>query len=280
MNQRGNDHGDMMRTSRRRSIAVTAALTLAILSTFAARVQAQTVSRVALLGTVLSVQGERPIGGARVELVGTGNMTTTDTFGVFALWDILPGRYRLMIRALGFAPLDVPLVVPTEGLDGLDILLPTTLAQVEINAAALPREAHLREFHQRRKAGWGRYMDSTMLHASGPTMWATQLVARIPFMRIVDFKTDATSGRTFAGRQRGTMTLRGGTTPRDCFPQIIVDNVVYYASRLGEPPLDITFLTSGPPVVAAEYYTASQVPAEFDKGGRAVCGALVLWTQR
>lgn len=269
-----------MWTDRCRSIAVAAALTLASMTTIpeSARAQ-QTASRVALLGTVLAEQGERPIAGAQVELVGNGNMTTTDSSGVFALWDIVPGRYRLMVRALGFAPLDVPLVVPVDGLDALEILLPPTLGRVEVRAGGIPREAHLRGFDQRRRWGSGRFMDSTRLHAYGPMQWATQLTANTPFLRIVRFESIFGSGYTFAGRRRGAVSLRGDVRS-ECYPHIIVDNVVMYANGIGELPLDISFLTGGPPVVASEYYAASQVPAEFDKGGLAVCGALVLWTQR
>ncbi|BAH38160.1 MAG TPA: carboxypeptidase-like regulatory domain-containing protein [Gemmatimonas aurantiaca] len=262
-----------------KSIAVAALLVLAILTTSTAKVEAQTASRVALLGTVLAEQGERPIAGAQVELVGNGNMTTTDSSGVFALWDILPGRYRLLIRALGFAPLDIPLVVPDDGLDALEVLLPPTLGRVEVKAGGVPREAHLRGFDQRRRWGWGRFMDSTRLHAYGPMQWATQLTTNTPFLRIVRFESIYGSGYTFAGRRRGAISLRGDVRS-ECYPHIIVDNVVMYANGIGESPLDIGFLTGGPPVVASEYYSAAQVPAEFDKGGQAVCGALVLWTQR
>jgi len=79
-----------------------------------------------------------------------------------------------------------------------------------------------------------------------------------------------------------TQTLRGDVTdrmmgaPPACYVQVIMDNIVRYKSAVGEALLDIG-LVDAATIDAMEYYSVSQLPVEFNRGGNAPCGTLVIW---
>ncbi len=52
--------------------------------------------------------------------------------------------------------------------------------------------------------------------------------------------------------------------------------VVRYASRVDEPLFDVSSIDPGT-VAAVEFYSVSQLPARFNRGGNAPCGTLVIW---
>ena len=57
----------------------------------------------AIAGTVRDSTG-RPIGYARVDLVGTSHMAQAARDGSYQLTDLRPGIYRLRVRFLGYRP--------------------------------------------------------------------------------------------------------------------------------------------------------------------------------
>ena len=61
--------------------------------------------------------------------------------------------------------------------------------------------------------------------------------------------------------------------------RVYVDGVLKYNTQAGETLFDVTNY-DGPQIVAAEVYTAAQLPAEFNRLGTASCGAILLWTRR
>lgn len=56
-------------------------------------------------GSVASVRTERPVVGATIEIVETGQSVRTDSLGRFELSDTPVGVYQLRVRALGFRPI-------------------------------------------------------------------------------------------------------------------------------------------------------------------------------
>lgn len=62
-------------------------------------------------GTVLAAGTDAPLEGAQVLLVGTERRAVADARGRFVITGIMPGVWRLQVRAIGHAPLIVPDVV-------------------------------------------------------------------------------------------------------------------------------------------------------------------------
>lgn len=56
-------------------------------------------------GRVIAAITERPVVGAAVQLIETGQATTTDSLGTFELAEVPVGVYQLRVRALGYAPI-------------------------------------------------------------------------------------------------------------------------------------------------------------------------------
>ncbi|HEY0931893.1 MAG TPA: carboxypeptidase-like regulatory domain-containing protein [Gemmatimonas sp.] len=235
-------------------------------------------------GAVLSSQSNRPIANAEV-VVGTRSIRT-DSAGRFTL-SVTAGRQQFIVRAVGFEEISEMLDIPASGIEDAEITMEpiTELQRVETRADPLANSPNLRGFEERRRMGLGRFIDSTVLNPMGDTrQWASVILTRVPGLRLMAY-----GGRRAFAVGRGAISVNlvpsGDATdrllgaPGACYVQIIIDGILRYGSRLNESLFDANF-AGGEKIIAAEYYTVSQLPAEFNRGGNAPCGALVLWTQR
>ncbi|MDB4893025.1 MAG: hypothetical protein JWL61_4880, partial [Gemmatimonadetes bacterium] len=75
---------------------------LVVLSLFAASAAAQAQGPGRIVGRVLSAEGNRPVGGATVVIVGTSVGTVTDTAGRYTLANVAAGTRRIQARRIGF----------------------------------------------------------------------------------------------------------------------------------------------------------------------------------
>src|SRR5258705_2093047 len=66
---------------------------------------ADTVATGAIIGELIDSSSGKPISQAQVSLRGTTRRTTTDMSGSFAFRALLPGRYVLEARRIGYEPL-------------------------------------------------------------------------------------------------------------------------------------------------------------------------------
>ncbi|HCT57915.1 MAG TPA: carboxypeptidase-like regulatory domain-containing protein [Gemmatimonas aurantiaca] len=271
--------------ARRGLRALGAALCLCVLAVD--RLDAQRIIGTAKLSGVVLVDSlERPIAGAEVILHSVGLSARSDSAGEFAFSNLPTGRHRLTVRAVGYQSVAVDLDIPAEGLENLDLLLrpaATELKRVDVRAKAVPH--YLADFESRRNLGIGRFMDSTTLWTHGdPSQWAQRLVEQTPGLRAVGYGASkalvTTRGiGTFRRLPSGDVSDVQRGARQACYARIIVDGVIRYNSQNEEGLFDVTNW-SGPPFVAAEFYTSAQLPAEFNRLGTVSCGALVLWTRR
>lgn len=248
-----------------------------------------------LKGSVLIDPSEKPIPDAQIELNaqtgGGGNKAISpvrsDSSGIFVLAELHEGRYRMIVRAVGFQTLTVDIDVPSAGLDGVDVLLQpasTTalLPGVNVKAASGMRSFMLNAFDERRKLGTGQFLDSTTLIAGGDgKRWASVIAERISGVRLISYGGRRSFASTrgmisFEKTPRGDSMDRQQGAPAGCYVQVIIDGIQRYGSRMEEPLLDVSGLSG--PFVAAEYYSVSQTPSQFNRSGNAPCGTLVLWT--
>ncbi|HEY0931891.1 MAG TPA: carboxypeptidase regulatory-like domain-containing protein [Gemmatimonas sp.] len=261
------------------------ALLTAFLPLWVAPSPARTVQDVPISGTVRAAVSQRPVAGAEVSIVGTDRQVRSDSAGRFTLTVARPGPVRITARAIGHREHSIEVEVTSRGLDDLVIPLEpiTELQQVETRADPLRGKPNLRAFEERRKFGTGRFLDSIQLGYPDPLLWSNLLPQRIPGLRIVTVG----SKRVYAGSRgivslnrmpRGDQVDQANRAPIACYITVIVDGVRLYGGGPDESLLDITRLGLGR-LLAAEYYSVSQLPPQYNSTGTAVCGTLMLWTQ-
>jgi len=200
------------------------------------------------------------VAGAQVILPSDGRQVVTDSGGSYLVGGIPPGAHHVVVRALGFRPVEFSVTLH-EGHQSLeDIQLDVApgvqeLAPVTIAAPAASKVSYrLVDFERRRHTGRGHYLDDTQIKQSG----ASRLSDLMRGMRGVTEHCAASACSIQMVRARG------------CDPDYIVDG-----------RMDNMFGSSTPirDIVALEVYTGpSDVPGEF-AGKSAGCGVIVIWTR-
>jgi len=199
--------------------------------------------------------------GAQIILGSEDRHVVTDSSGHYLMGGIPVGTHHVVVRALGFRPVEFSVTLH-EGLQSLeDIELDVApgvqeLAPVAIAAPATSRVSYrLVDFERRRQTGRGHYLDDIQIKQSG----ASRLSDLMRGMRGV---TEHCAG---SGCTIQMVRARPG-----CDPDYIVDG-----------RMDNMFGSSTPirDIVALEVYTGpSDVPGEF-AGKSAGCGVVVIWTR-
>ena len=249
----------------------------------APELSAQTPSRdyAHILGRVVTDYTFEPVPGALVSLEGTQFETRTDKDGRFQFRAVGVGTHHLVIRAVGYSQFRYTLSVEeaSASLDLEAVLTPSTptLENVVARAPAGSRlNPFMADFESRRAAGFGRFLTEEKLAPQGGRSLDALLRNTIPGLRMFTVGSQVIAGSTRGlGTTSGLTPGRAGTSGR-CYVQVIVDNVVVYNSALSLPLFDLRSLDVGF-LAGVEYYTPSQTPAEFNRGGNAPCGTLVIW---
>ncbi|MCA0376884.1 MAG: carboxypeptidase-like regulatory domain-containing protein [Gemmatimonadetes bacterium] len=270
--------------------AMPAVFVVSAMATFGAApgVHAQAAARSAVVtGTILADSTERPIEGAEIVLGENAARARSDSAGIFTLAAVAPGTYRLVVRAFGYHPFNTTVTLGAGQRFEADLLLtraPQQLGTVDVSTDAITRARWRDDFNERRRLGIGHFIDEDVLSKAEGKSWASNIVGRVPGIRIIMY-----NGRQSFASTRGVISFGnspGGDSfdkmqgaPIACYVAIVIDDLVRYGSAVGEPLLDITQIEPGS-IAAAEYYTPSTVPTRFNRGGNAPCGTLVLWRRR
>lgn len=78
------------------------------------------------------------------------------------------------------------------------------------------------------------------------------------------------------GAKRGDAVDVVGGAPEACYVQVSVNNVLRYRGDRGEQLYNIDLLDPAT-IEGIEFYTSSQLPAEFNRNSTGNCGALLIW---
>lgn len=232
-------------------------------------ISAQTsVAQVVIIGRVLSDSGA-VIVGAEVVLNGPQNLQRTDEKGEFRFTRVPAGPQIVGVRMPGFAPRVDTIEVADAGELRRDFKLTrieTTLPRVPVTATLLDRK--LLEFHERRKFGIGRFLDSAEFANVHGTKTSDRL-ASLPGVRIE--RGRATEAFVTNTRQR----LPGEPGSQSwCRALVWLDNV-NVGTKFNVNELDPTI------IAAVEWYAGeASIPLRFavpQKGSDRYCGVLVIW---
>ncbi len=241
-----------------------------------------------ILAGVVHDSGGAPLPGVEVLVQGSGRQTTTDKAGQFVLTGLPFGPMTVLIRSVGFRPIERGVILLKGDTARLDLTLTAESAQTlpAITTKARrdpPRGMGIREsFEERRKLGFGKFIDSTVLRRNEHRRMV-DLLRGIPGITFVWAPIpDCPPGdlkrcpRELYARGTRTGRISGG-----CFATIIEDGMMIYRSDggLGYPPdWSREFYINDYEAVEV-YRSAAEMPIEFN-GSSSQCGVIVLWTRR
>jgi len=186
----------------------------------------------------------------------------TGDSGEFRIAGIPPGTVVFNVRRIGFDAASFTAVLkPGKVQRAKFSLTANPQALPVVNVADTASKTHwLDEFARRKGSARGTFITRAEIERRGARS-GTDIVRSVPGVRLV-------AKRGGVGYQ---VLMNRGDGPRPCVPQMFIHNMPYSGS------LD-DFIADD--VEALEVYTGtSEVPAELDKNGRGVCGAIVVWTR-
>jgi hypothetical protein len=253
------------------------------------RLPAQARAASAIRGVVLDTIGH-PVQGVDVSLGGTAVQAISDSAGNFLLRDLVPGRYKLTARRVGFDPLYLNAnVFAGDTIDARLVLHGgvVRLDPVVTDAAALDRPV-LREFEARRKTGIGHFFTRAEIEQHPGDRLSEMLRRKAPQAQYIPRRCGGVAVASMAGVGASAMSIDAVTVikgdgscpmPMRCYYQIIVDGSRVYAfDKFNTPPNIDDYLIDQ--IEAIEVYDgAAQTPAEYNATGSA-CGTVVIWSKR
>lgn len=215
-----------------------------------------------LTGRVINAAGA-PVANARVDVTGTGAATLTRADGTFGFTDLPSGTQALVVRQLGFEPVETPVELSGRVPKQVTVRM-TKAAQV---LAAVPIKAEQSKdgldqvgWARRKKNGFGYFMGPEDIQQRQATRM-TDLFRTVPSLRVVP------SGMDYIVESNRDAT--GGCV------NYVVDGSPYKSLFAG----DVDRLMPPQDVAAIEVYTGSSTPAEFQTPGSSSCTTIVMWSK-
>jgi hypothetical protein len=233
---------------------------LLFLLTAATDALAQHSARASIVGTVRDTSG-MPV--PQTRLTSNGLLTMSDSAGRFALAGLSPGSTTVMVRRLGFEPLDISIDLvggATLALNVLMTVLPQDLPGLTTTAQTIG-DVRLRDFYRHRQSGIGYFLDRQEIEKKNAQR-ISDILRRVPGTRMMQDRS-------------GRAVMRSGRTGggRDCPPDVWVDGVRASGMNVDDVPLG--------DVEALELYRgpAGLPPEMNNRFGNPGCGALIIWTR-
>jgi TonB-dependent starch-binding outer membrane protein SusC len=244
--------------------------------------QASALAAQVVRGEVREDSTGRPLAGVEVLIEGSKRQTVTDKAGAYFLVDAPTGSRVVLFRSVGYRPLRLRFEIGKQDTVRIDATLVPEGAQrlepLDVSGQPKsPRGVGREAFDERRRLGFGKFIDSTELRRFEGRRLSDVLRGRSG-IRLVNWRdVDAMQPRP---EVRAASTLGADFDGRPCWMSVFIDGVaVYREGTAGQPP----DLSRDFPVASLDgveiYRNASEVPLEFG-GSSAGCGVLVLWTRR
>jgi hypothetical protein len=250
----------LRRVAFRRSVANvgtirTGLLALALATAAAPAQEAPLIVRVR--GVVVDSAGV-PLGGAEVRAVGTAFVIVTSDSGVFRV-ELPAGPIVFAVRRLGYEPSTFLATLRPGRTNGVTLMLQAMAQALPGVVVAEEREqTWLRTFNQRSATQQGTFITRAEIEKSRARLTTDILRRRVPSAQVV------------VTRGGGTRVYMRGNSSRRCPPQLFV-HTTPYSGEVDDFPPDV--------VEAIEIYSgSSELPPELNIG-RAMCGAIVIWTR-
>jgi hypothetical protein len=226
-----------------------------------------------LRGRVLERPGDRPVGGALVQLLRSDSTLVasaiTDADGAFSIrtMDALPAGGYLYIGRLGYLEARVPLNTTTTDASVVVIHLdadPVAIAAVDVRGTARNPALDNVGFYRRQRVGIGRFITRDMLETGrySTERKVIDMLRRVPGVTHAGERPDG----GYAYLRAPQMAMRADTA--FCHATFFVDGMPQGTQLQPLNTYDVE---------AVEVYVGpSQVPAQFTVMG-SMCGAVLIW---
>jgi hypothetical protein len=215
-----------------------------------------------LTGRVINAAGA-PVANARVDVQGTGAAALSRQDGSFGFTDLPSGTQQVVVRQLGFQPVEVPVELSGRTPKQITVTLAKPAPVLEAVAVTAERNAAGLDqvgFNRRHKSGFGYFMTTEEIENRQATRM-TDLFRTIPSLRVVP------SGMDYVVESARDAT--GGCV------RYVVDGSPYQSLFAG----DVDRLMPPHEVAAIEVYTGSNTPVEFQAPGSSSCTTIVMWSR-
>lgn len=236
------------------------------------RVAAQTPAKAAVvIAGVTDAQSGAPLADAQVSVSDLNLSARTDWSGEVRIPNVAAGQHKFEIRRVGYAPLDVDLMVQGDSIGPVFRLAkadaPTGTPALEpVKVSGDPSTSYLADFERRRAQGRGRYLTAADLDKKQNR----SLVAVLSnaFGGLMSTPDPARPGHN--------ILMTRGTKPRltnvdvHCGIDVYLDNSQYLDDLEALHPSDLA---------GVEYYPIESAPGEYRKLTDN-CGVLVLWSRK
>lgn len=239
-------------------------------------------------GTVLVDSAKTPIAGAEVYFPDLSRVARTGNDGVFSVAEIPPGDHHVIVRRLGFAPLDTTLSFARSATMDRQVYL----ARVAILDSVLVTEAErdralevgMRDFEEHRRLGFGHFFTRAEL-AKMEDRPIASVLGQTPGLNIVR----GHGSHAWAAGRSGSLNNYPGVSRADsingatlqCYVQVYIDGMQVYSPKSGasRPLFDLSRVLVSD-LEGIEFYSgAGQTPMRYQNLD-AQCGVLVLHTRR
>jgi hypothetical protein len=256
-----------------------------------------------LAGSVALASGDelapdgRGLAGMSVLVGDIGRVARTDSAGRFTMAGVPSGTYRVMVRGVGYQPMEVRARLASGDTTWLQLAVARTAAPQLATVTVRDRASGNAAFDARRAQGQGKYFDQEFLQKQQGRQIA-DLLTMTPGVRLVP----QPNGTLAAASRRGQGSMNAATS---CYMAIYVDGMRLYepevasgapsggisagasppglTSRVGKPassvPPNINLLDLGQLGGIEVYAGPAQLPPELRGTGNG-CGAVVIWTRR
>jgi Carboxypeptidase regulatory-like domain/TonB-dependent Receptor Plug Domain len=257
---------------------------LLVACALAASLRAQGTSGAELSGFVLADSTDTPLANAEVAIPELQLATRTNATGEFRIRGISAGQHKVMVRLLGYAPIEATFAFRDGDRLERDFVLvpkPVELSPVKVAEKEKPVRGKMSAFEERRAGGLGSFITRDELEKQDSRRMS-EILGRMPGLGLRRGLSSVAwvTGRrgSSAARTGDAFNRRQGAKP-DCYSDVYIDgSMVYGAGMAGEPLFDINSLSPSS-IEAVEFYSGpAQVPAQYNKTG-SVCGVLLIWTR-
>lgn len=215
-----------------------------------------------LTGKVVNAAGA-PVANARVDVSGTGNATLSREDGSFGFADLPSGTQALVVRQLGFEPVEVAVELSGRTPRQVTVTMSKPARVLDPVAVVAERSKDGLDqvgFAQRKKNGFGYFMGPDEIQQRQATRM-TDLFRTVPSLRVVP------SGMDYV--VESARDAQGGCV------NYVVDGAPYKSLYAG----DVDRLMPPNDVAAIEVYSGSGTPAEFQSPGTSSCTTIVMWSR-
>jgi hypothetical protein len=267
------DQGSALATTLQLTEAVRVARTELVLDP-------QSVASAEFAGLVMDSTGA-PIAEAEVVIPALHKSLLSDAKGSFRLRDIAPGTHQVIVRKIGWGPLDVALTFGANETVEHRVILTRVSVLEQVTVTAKPNLPWMRDFEDSRKLGLGHFWTRDDLAKQEGKSIAT-LLGDLPAAGILR----GNLGHAWLTNRRGNRGTPFAPDPADtvlgarpaCYAQVYLDEMPMFLARAGEPLFDLNSLTVRS-LEAIEYYEGpAQTPGKYLRLN-SHCGVIVLRTR-